>query len=57
MQTTLAGRLRCRVFLPDQSEVKFERRGFWAPDAARQANLQISSKLLNVADVVKGKVK
>ena len=26
-------------------------------DAARQANLQISSKLLNVADVVKGKLK
>lgn len=40
MQTTWAGRLRCRIFLPDQSEVKFERRGFWAPDSTRQANLE-----------------
>ena len=40
MQATWAGRLRCRIFLPDQSEVKFERRGFYAPDSARQANLE-----------------
>jgi hypothetical protein len=47
MQTTWAGRLRCQVFLPDQSEVKFERRGFWAPDAARQANLEkVGTKFL-----------
>ena len=29
----------------------------WILDAARQANLQVSSNLLNVADVVKGKLK
>jgi len=47
MQTTWAGRLRCQVFLPDQSEVKFERRGFWAPDATRQANLEkVGTKFL-----------
>lgn len=40
METTWAGRLRCRIFLPDQSEVKFERRGFYAPDALRQTNLE-----------------
>jgi enediyne biosynthesis protein E3 len=47
MQTTRAGRLRCQVFLPNQSEVKFERRGFWAPDATRQANLEkVGTKFL-----------
>jgi enediyne biosynthesis protein E3 len=47
MQTTWAGRLRCRVFLPDQSEVKFEKRGFYAPDAVRQANLEkVGTKFL-----------
>ncbi|MCW2933280.1 MAG: hypothetical protein JWM19_4242 [Actinomycetia bacterium] len=40
MATTWAGRLRCRLFLPDQSEVTFERRGFYAPDAYRQENLE-----------------
>lgn len=40
MATTWAGRLRCRVFLPDQSEVTFERRGFRAPDVARRENLE-----------------
>jgi hypothetical protein len=40
MESAWAGRLRCRVFLPDQSEVTFERRGFSAPDPARQANLE-----------------
>jgi hypothetical protein len=40
MATTWAGRLRCRMFLPDRSEVTFERRGFYAPDAARQQNLE-----------------
>jgi enediyne biosynthesis protein E3 len=40
VETTWAGRLRCRIFLPDQSEVTFERRGFYAPDAQRQANLE-----------------
>jgi enediyne biosynthesis protein E3 len=47
VETTWAGRLRCRIFLPDQSEVKFERRGFYAPDAARQANLEkVGTKFL-----------
>lgn len=47
METTWAGRLRCRIFLPDQSEVKFERRGFYAPDATRQANLEkVGTKFL-----------
>ena len=47
MQTTWAGRLRCQVFLPDKSEVKFEKRGFWAPDPARQANLEkVGTKFL-----------
>src|SRR5512146_1716440 len=40
MQTTFAGRLRCRIFLPDKSEVRFERRGFQASDATRQENLE-----------------
>ncbi len=47
METTWAGRLRCRIFLPDQSEVKFERRGFYAPDELRQANLEkVGTKFL-----------
>ena len=40
METTWAGRQRCRIFLPDQSEVTWERRGFYSPDALRQANLE-----------------
>jgi enediyne biosynthesis protein E3 len=40
MEPTWTGRLRCRIFLPDQSEVTFERRGFTAPDATRQVNLE-----------------
>jgi hypothetical protein len=32
--------MRCRIFLPDQSEVTWEGRGFYAPDALRQANLE-----------------
>jgi hypothetical protein len=40
VETTWAGRLRCRIFLPDQSEVTWEGRGFYAPDAQRQANLE-----------------
>jgi enediyne biosynthesis protein E3 len=40
MEATWAGRLRCRIFLPDKSEVTFEKRGFTAPDAERQANLE-----------------
>src|SRR5258708_21052187 len=40
MATTWAGRLRCRIFLPDQSEVTFERRGFYAANATRQENLE-----------------
>jgi hypothetical protein len=40
MESAWTGRLRCRVFLPDQSEVTFERRGFSATDPARQANLE-----------------
>jgi enediyne biosynthesis protein E3 len=47
MRTTLAGRLRCRMFLPDKSEVKFERRGFWSPDGVRQENLEkVGTKFL-----------
>ena len=40
MDVNWAGRLRCRIFLPDQSEATFERRGFTAPDKARQANIE-----------------
>ena len=47
MQTTLAGRLRCRIFLPNQSEVTFEKREFYAPDPERQANLEnVGTKFL-----------
>jgi enediyne biosynthesis protein E3 len=40
MDTNWAGRLRCRIFLPDQSEVTFAKRGFTATDATRQANIE-----------------
>jgi hypothetical protein len=40
MESAWTGRLRCRIFLPDQFEVTFERRGFSAPDPVRQANLE-----------------
>jgi enediyne biosynthesis protein E3 len=40
MEITTLGKLRTRIFLPDDAEVTFERRGFIAPDAARQANLE-----------------
>jgi SagB-type dehydrogenase family enzyme len=40
MDTNWAGRLRCRIFLPDQSEATFAKRGFTAPDKARQANIE-----------------
>ncbi len=40
MDANWAGKLRCRIFLPDQSEATFERRGFTAPDATRQANIE-----------------
>lgn len=40
MEATWAGKLRCRIFLPDKSEVTFGRRGFTAPDASRQSNLE-----------------
>jgi SagB-type dehydrogenase family enzyme len=40
METNWAGRLRCRIFLPDQSEATFAKRGFTAPDKARQANIE-----------------
>jgi enediyne biosynthesis protein E3 len=40
METDWTGRLRCRIFLPDQSEVTFEKRGFTASDTTRQANLE-----------------
>ncbi|MDQ2813551.1 MAG: DUF1702 family protein [Actinomycetota bacterium] len=47
METNWAGRLRCRIFLPDQSEVTFAKRGFTAPDATRQANIEkVGSKFL-----------
>lgn len=40
METSWAGRVRCRIFLPDQSEVTFEKRGFKTTEATRQANLE-----------------
>jgi len=40
METNWAGRLRCLIFLPDQSEATFAKRGFTAPDATRQANIE-----------------
>src|SRR5216683_3131470 len=40
MSANWAGRLRCRIFLPDQSGATFERRGFTAPDKARQVNIE-----------------
>src|SRR5579863_6741913 len=40
MESNRAGRLRCRIFLPDQSEVTFERRGWTAVEPTRQANLE-----------------
>ena len=40
MDPNWAGRLRCRIFLPDQSEVTFERRGWTAVEPTRQANLE-----------------
>jgi enediyne biosynthesis protein E3 len=47
MEPSWAGKQRCRIFLPDHREVTFERRGFSAPDAARQANLErVGSKFL-----------
>jgi enediyne biosynthesis protein E3 len=47
MEMSWAGRLRCRIFLPDRSEVTFERREFTAPSPARQANLEkVGSKFL-----------
>jgi enediyne biosynthesis protein E3 len=47
VETTWAGRLRCRIFLPDQSEVTFEKRGFYASDAVRQGNLEeVATKFL-----------
>ncbi len=47
METTWGGRLRCLLFLPNQSEVTFEKRGFTAPDEMRKANLEkVGSKFL-----------
>jgi len=47
METTLAGKLRCRLFLPDQSETTFEKRGWAATEPARQANLEkVGTKFL-----------
>jgi hypothetical protein len=47
VETTWAGRLRCRIFLPDQSEVTFEKRGFYASDPVRQGNLEeVATKFL-----------
>jgi hypothetical protein len=40
MEANWAGRLRCRIFLPNQSEVTFERRGWTAVEPTRQANLE-----------------
>ncbi len=40
MDTNWAGRLRCRMFLPSQSEATFERRGWTPVEPARQANLE-----------------
>jgi SagB-type dehydrogenase family enzyme len=40
MDTNWAGRMRCRIFLPDKAEATFAKRGFTAPDATRQANIE-----------------
>ena len=40
MQSTLAGKLRNRIFTPDPREVTFERRGFYSPGSEQQANLE-----------------
>ena len=40
METNWAGGVRRRIFLPDDSEVTFAKRGFKATEATRQANLE-----------------
>lgn len=40
MKPTLMGSLRNRIFAPDPRDVTFERRGFHAPNAQQQANLE-----------------
>jgi hypothetical protein len=40
MQVTPMGALRRRIFTPDQSEVTFEKRGFYASGPEQQANLE-----------------
>ncbi len=41
MKPTLMGSLRNRIFAPDPRDVTFERRGFHAPGAQQQANLEM----------------
>jgi enediyne biosynthesis protein E3 len=40
METNWASGLRCRLFLPDKSEVTFAKRGWKPAEPARQANLE-----------------
>jgi hypothetical protein len=40
METSLVGRLRRRLLMPDRSEVTLEKRGFQASDPARGANIE-----------------
>lgn len=40
MKPTLMGGLRVKLFAPDPQDVTFERRGFHAPNAQQQANLE-----------------
>lgn len=40
MKPTLMGALRYKIFAPDPSDVTFEKRGFHAPSAQQQANLE-----------------
>src|SRR5215472_3183271 len=41
MKPTLMGSLRNRIFAPDPRDVTFSRRGFHAPNAEQQANLEM----------------
>jgi hypothetical protein len=40
METSLAGRVRRRLLMPDRSEVEVEKRGFHVPDPVRRENLE-----------------
>lgn len=40
VEKTMGAKLRCRLFLPDQSEATFEKRGFAPSEPVRQANIE-----------------